>query len=277
MHPNGDPSGDVESNELSVFLEAIFATYGRDLRGYARASMQRRMLAALAKSGLATLKELKERVLANPTAFQQLTEDLCVRVSDMFRDPGVFLNFRTRVIPILRTYPLINIWHCGCASGEEVYSTAIILAEEGLYERTQIYATDVSNEALRDARQGIYTADRLAGFADGYYASGGKADFGDYYTEAYGGIAVREQLRKNVAFFEHDLVSDYVFAEMNVVFCRNVLLYFGSPLRELVIEKLGKSLRPGGFLCLGTSETLRGGSARDFGVFAPAERIYRHP
>jgi chemotaxis protein methyltransferase CheR len=269
--------GDVEESELSLFLEAVFATYGRDLRGYAHASMRRRLLAALAKSGLASLNELKERVLADRAAFTQLTEDVCVRVSDMFRDPSVFLNFRTRVIPILRTYPIINIWHCGCANGEEVYSTAIILAEEGLYERTQIYATDVSNDALREAKQGVYTADRLAGFADGYYAAGGKARFADYYTEAYGGIAIREHLRKNVAFFEHDLVSDYVFAEMNVVFCRNVLLYFGSPLRELVLEKIGKSLRPGGFLCLGTSETLRGGSARSFGVFAPAERIYRHP
>jgi chemotaxis protein methyltransferase CheR len=267
---------DVDPHELSLFLEAIFAAYGQDLRGYAPASLRRRVLAVLAKHGLASLAELQRLVLEDRAAFDQFMEDLRVRVSDMFRDPSFFLHFRTRVIPILRTYPILNIWHCGCATGEEVYTMAIILAEEGLYERSQIYATDVSKEALLQAKQGVFASARLAAFADGYAASGGKSSLGDYYTEAYDGIAIREHLRKNVSFFEHDLVSDYVFGEMNVVLCRNVLLYFGDALRASVVDKLRLSLRPGGFLCLGSSESLRGESARPFTVFAQAERIYRH-
>lgn len=268
--------GDVGADELSLFFEAIFAAYGQDLRGYAPASIQRRVLAVLAKSGLASLAELQRRVLEDRAVFDRFTEDLRVRVSDMFRDPSFFLGFRARVIPILRTYPILNIWHCGCATGEEVYSMAIVLAEEGLYERAQIYATDVSKVALLQAKQGVYASARLAGFAGGYAASGGKATLADYYTEAYDGIAIHEHLRKNVSFFEHDLVSDYVFGEMNVVLCRNVLLYFGDALRQSVVDKLRLSLRPGGFLCLGSSETLRGESARPFRAFAQAERIYRH-
>jgi chemotaxis protein methyltransferase CheR len=267
----------LEPDEVGDLLESIFATYGHDLRGYAGPSIRRRVFASLAKSGLADLRDLKRRILADREAFERFAEDLRVRVTDMFRDPRFFLHFRTRVVPILLTYPVLNIWHCGCATGEEVYATAIVLTEEGLYERSQIYATDVSNQALRQAKAGVYAADRVAGFAEAYSASGGKAKLTDYYTEAYGGIAFRESLRANVLFFEHNLVTDYVFAEMNVVFCRNVLLYFGAPLRERVVEKLGKSLRPGGFLCLGTSESLRGRGAEAFSVFASAEQIYRQP
>jgi chemotaxis protein methyltransferase CheR len=269
-------SADVHAEEVGELLDAIFSVYGLDLRGYARPSIRRRVFAALAKSGLANVTDLKTRVLGDRGAFEEFAEDLRVRVSDMFRDPRFFLHFRTHVTPILRTYPVLNIWHCGCATGEEVYATAIVLAEEGLRERSQIYATDVSNRALRQAKAGVYSADRVTGFAEAYAASGGKAKLSDYYTEAYGGIAFHESLRTNVLFFEHNLVSDYVFAEMNVVFCRNVLLYFGDPLREQVLDKLGKSLRPGGFLCLGSSERLRGRSANRFSVFAGAEQIYRH-
>lgn len=268
------PESDVEALEVRLFLEAISAKYGYDMRGYASDSMRRRVLAALAKSGLAHMGELQHRVLHDASFFARLIEDLTVRVSDMFRDPAFFLTFRTRIVPVLRTYPLLKIWHCGCASGEEVYACAIVLLEEGLYERSQIYATDVSLRALEQAKQGVYPADRVAVFAEGYAASGGKSQFAAYYTEAYDGIALRESLRKNILFFEHNLVSDYVFAEVNVVFCRNVLIYFGQDLRGRVIDKLGASLCPGGFLCLGSSETLRA-PQQPFSEFAPTERIYR--
>lgn len=268
------PESDTETIEVRLFLEAIYAKYGYDLRGYAPASMRRRVLAALARSGAAHLGELQHRLLHEPALFHDMIEHLTVRVSDMFRDPSFFLAFRARVVPILRTYPRLNIWHCGCAAGEEVYACAIVLLEEGLYERAQIYATDVSAQAIEQGKQGLYPAERLATFAESYAASGGKAAFADYYTEAYDGIALRESLQKNILFFDHNLVSDYVFAEMNVVFCRNVLLYFGDDLRGRVMEKITESLCPGGFLCLGNSESLRA-PPDSFTAFDPAERIYR--
>lgn len=270
---SGDP--EVEAIEVRLFLEAIYARYGYDMRGYASASLTRRVLAALARSGAEHLGELQHRVLHDPAFFSRLIETLTVRVSDMFRDPTFFRTFRTHVIPILRTYPLLKIWHCGCASGEEVYATAIVLAEEGLYDRAQIYATDVSADAIEQAKQGVYAAERRSVFEEAYVAAGGTQRFDAYFTEAYGGIAVRESLRRNILFFEHNLVSDYVFAETNVVFCRNVLLYFGDDLRGRVVDKLRESLCPGGFLCLGRSETLRGPHADRFTPFSVAERIYR--
>jgi chemotaxis protein methyltransferase CheR len=180
-------------------------------------------------------------------------------------------------VPLLRTYPLLNIWHCGCATGEEVYSFAILLTETGLYDRAQIYATDLSQRALEQAKDGIYPADRLPLFAENYRRAGGTADFGDYVTEAYDQIALRGSLRRQVVFFQHDLVSDHVFGEMHVVFCRNVLMYFGPELRGRVLGKLVESLVPGGFLALGADERLMAsapgsGSLSDF---APAARIYR--
>jgi chemotaxis protein methyltransferase CheR len=270
------PENETEALEIRLFLDAISAKYGYDMRGYATGSMRRRVLAALARSGLAHLGELQHRVLHDRAFFAEVIEDLTVRVSEMFRDPSFFLAFRSRVVPLLRTYPRLNVWHCGCAAGEEVYATAIVLLEEGLYDRTQIYATDVSAQALEQAKQALYPADRLKAFAEGYAASGGKSTFSSYFTEAYDGIALRESLRKNILFFEHNLVSDHVFAEMNVVFCRNVLIYFGEELRGRVMGTIRESLCPGGFLCLGSSETLRGAQALPFSDFVPTERIYRH-
>jgi chemotaxis protein methyltransferase CheR len=270
------PEKDVENIEIALLLEAIFVRYGYDLRGYAPESMRRRARAALAKSGLAHMGELQHGILADPGLFARVIDDLTVRVSDMFRDPAFFLAFRTHVVPVLRTYPLLKIWHAGCASGEEVYACAIMLLEEGLYERSQIYATDVSGSALQQAKHAVYSAERLPGFAERYAASGGTSTFANYCTEGYDGIALRESLQKNILFFEHNLVSDYVFAEMNVVFCRNVLIYFGERLRGQVLDKLGDSLCPGGFFCLGASETMAGSHASRFADFVGPARIYRH-
>jgi chemotaxis protein methyltransferase CheR len=237
--------------------------------------MSRRLHCALARSGAAHLGDLQHRVLRDPILFARLIEDLTVRVSDMFRDPSFFLALRKRVVPLLRTYPRLNVWHCGCAGGEEVYATAIVLHEEGLYDRCQIYATDVSMHALEQAKHGVYPAQRLPAFAESYAASGGTSTFSSYYTEAYEGIALRESLRRNILFFDHNLVSDHVFAEMNVIFCRNVLIYFGEQLRMQVLKKLDASLCPGGFLCLGGSEMLSEDTS-PFAAFSPEERIYRH-
>ena len=249
-----DPVGESESIEIQLFLEGIHARYGYDLREYARPSMHRRVMAALAASGAPHLGELLHRVLHDRELFAEVLERLTVRVSELFRDPSFFQAYRTTVIPLLRTYPMLKIWHAGCATGEEAYSSAILLREEGLYERTQIYATDLSPRALQHAKDGVYPVSILPSLTTNHEQSGGKQPIEDHVTEAYGQIAIREPLKKNILFFQHDLVTDHVFGEMHVVFCRNVLFYFGGELRQRVVRKLAQSLIPGGFMCLGTSE-----------------------
>jgi chemotaxis protein methyltransferase CheR len=276
-------AAEIEALEIGLLLEAIHARYGYDLRGYAAASMRRRVLAALAHSGCRNLGELQHRLLQDHRFFAGVLDHLTVRVSEMFRDPAFFLAFRLQVAPMLRTYPLLNVWHSGCASGEEVYSMAILLSEEGLHDRVQIYATDLSAAALEQAKQGVYPAERMVvypaermvAYADNHQRSGGRGHLGDHFTEAYDRVAVKEALRRRVLFFEHDLVSDQVFAEMHVVLCRNVLIYFGGELRLEVLRKLGQSTRPGGFLCLGAGEQLPRPLRPLFAEFAGPDRIYR--
>jgi chemotaxis protein methyltransferase CheR len=267
----------VEAIETRALLDAIYARYGYDLREYTAASMKRRVHAVLARTGIEHLGELMHRVLVDPDFFVQVLDDLTVRVSDMFRDPAFYRAFRARVVPVLRTYPLLRIWHAGCASGEEAYASAILLQEEGLYERTQIYATDLSAQAVAEAKHGVYAAERLPTFAENYARAGGLGHFSDYYTAAYDGLAMTEALRRNVLFFQHNLVSDHAFGEMHVVFCRNVFIYFGPELRDRVMATFGHSLCAGGFLCLGSAEQVpRGDRPSVFTDFAPDERIYRH-
>jgi chemotaxis protein methyltransferase CheR len=263
-----------DREQVRALLEAIYARYGYDLRSYAPASIDRRVRAALARSQLRDLAELERGVVEDPAFFAEVLESLMVPVSDMFRDPACYLAFRTQVVPILRTYPQIRIWHAGCARGEEAYACAIVLLEEGLYDRAHIYATDLSAHAIEDAKRGYYTDKRVAGFAEGYRLAGGAHEFDHYYTAAYGRIAMKEMLRRNISFFRHDLVSDEVFGEMQLVFCRNVLIYFDRPLQARVLVKLARSLCPGGFLSLGASERLPRSEVA-FAPFAAPARIYR--
>jgi chemotaxis protein methyltransferase CheR len=271
-----DPDDELETLEIRLLLEAIHATYGYDLRDYAEGSMKRRVHAALAKSGLRHLGELQHRVIRDPDFFATVLEDLTVRVTSMFRDPAFYRSFRSQVVPVLRTYPLLRIWHCGCATGEEVYADAILLSEAGLYDRTQIYATDMSPQALEHAKQGVYSAESVRGFAENYERSGGVSALSDYYTEAYDRIAMKESLRRQVLFFQHNLVSDHVFGEMQVIFCRNVLIYFGQDLKDRVLRKFTESLCPGGFLCLGSGERVPQSAKEHALVEFATERIYRY-
>jgi chemotaxis protein methyltransferase CheR len=268
------------SIELRLLLDGIFARYGYDLRGYAKASMQRRVDAALEAMNARHLGELQHRVLHDRECFSTLLEHVTVRVSELFRDPTFFLEFRARVVPVLRTYPFLKIWHAGCAGGQEAYSGAILLTEEGLLERTQIYATDISARALAQAREGAYTlpSPALAKLEKNYRDTGGSNELTRYLTVALDQVALRPALRRKISFFQHDLVTDHVFGEMNVVFCKNVLIYFGRELRERVLQKIAASLCPGGFLCLGSSERLTGASPIEavFTPFASNQRIYRY-
>ncbi|HVH44953.1 MAG TPA: protein-glutamate O-methyltransferase CheR [Labilithrix sp.] len=271
-------SEDVVDLEIRLLLDAIHARYGYDLRSYAPASMRRRVLGALTSLRLTHLGELQHRLLHDRDCFSDVLDQLTVRVTELFRDPESLCAFRTRVVPLLRTYPFLKVWHAGCASGEEAYTGAILFTEEGLYGRTQIYATDVSQRALQQAREGVYPVTSVPLFERNHRASGARADLSTYFTAAYDHVAMRESLRKNVHFFHHDLVSDHVFGEMHVIFCKNVLIYFNRELRQRVLHKLAQSLCPGGFLCLGSAERLTGATPIEsvFTPFSADHRIYRY-
>jgi chemotaxis protein methyltransferase CheR len=274
QRPPERPANPVELLEIRLFLEAIYERWGYDLRDYARPSMHRRVEAALAKSGASDLGALQHRVLVDAEAFARVLADLTVQVSDLFRDPEFFRSFVDHVVPVLRTYPLLNVWHAGCATGEEAYSTAVLLREAGLLDRCQLYATDLSAAAIERAKDGVFSTDDLAAVEDRYLRAGGATALADHATIAYGQLAFSEAVRRRILFFQHDLVGDHVFGEMHVVFCRNVLIYFGPELRARVLAKLEASLRPGGFLALGTAERLPAG--RSFVDHDAAARIYRH-
>jgi chemotaxis protein methyltransferase CheR len=271
MPPEAADGGD----EIRGFLEAIWTRYGYDLRGYAPASVRRRVAAAMAKLGVSAVADLEARCLETPEFFAEVLESLIVQVSGMFRDPKFFLAVRTRLAPLLRTYPRLDVWISGCATGEEVYSLAILLCEEGLYDRCQIYATDLSARAIERAKAGVYPGESAAPFAGRYLEAGGTSSFANYHTAAYDRIAMRESLRSNILFFQHDLVNDHSFGEMHVILCRNVLIYFGRELQQNVLRKLAASLRPGGFLGLGASEQVWGSAAGFFEDFAADQRVFR--
>jgi chemotaxis protein methyltransferase CheR len=273
----GDNERQSEAIEVRLLLEGIYARYGYDLRGYADASMQRRVRAVLARMGIERVSELQHRVLREPETFSYVLGSLAVCVTELFRDPDQYRLLRERVIPVLRTYPLLKIWLAGCASGEEAYSMAMLLTEEGLYERTQIYATDLNAEALERAKAGVYSIEALPAFQDGFQRAGGTSDISRYCTVAYDAIAMSDALRRNILFFQHDLVSDHAFGEMNVIFCRNVFIYFGAELRTRVLDKLAESLRSGGYLCLGRSERIgRSQHEQSFEQLTASEAIYRY-
>jgi chemotaxis protein methyltransferase CheR len=268
-------SDETESIEIALVLEAIHRRYGYDLREYVPDTVRRRLHTALVRSGAAHLGELQHRLLHDHAWFPDLLHQLTVQVSDMFRDPEFYRVFRTRVAPVLRTYPQLKLWHAGCSSGEEVYATAILLTEEDLYERSQIYATDLSGRALDAAREGVYDVAEARRFAENYRLSGGVARFEDYCSAAYGRIAMHEELKRNLVFFEHNLASDYAIGEMHVVFCRNVLFYFNEGLRRRVLDMLGQALCYGGFLCLGATEAAPQVAGRAFNGFAAEARIFQ--
>jgi chemotaxis protein methyltransferase CheR len=248
---------DLESIEIDLLLEAIFRRYGYDFRDYARASIERRIRLFLSGSGCATVSEMIPRVLHEAEFFSRLAPYFSIPVTEMFRDPWVYRALREQVVPLLRTWPHIKIWHAGCATGEEVYSLAIVLKEEGLYERATIYATDFSDTALEQARAGTYEIDRLQEATRNYQKAGGKASLADYYHAAYGAAAMDPALRERIVFSSHNLASDSVFGEMHLVLCRNVLIYFNRELQDRALGLFAESLVHGGFLCLGTKEDLQ--------------------
>jgi chemotaxis protein methyltransferase CheR len=266
----------TEQIELELLLEAIFRKYHYDFRGYSQASIKRRLAQAQQRFGLATLSKLQEAVLHDPAMLPELLNYLTVQVSEMFRDPSFFKALRERVVPILRTYPSLKVWVAGCSAGEELYSLAILFREEGLESRTIFYATDINAMALDKARAGVYEIDRLPVFTENHQRSGGKTSLSEYYTAAYSNVAFDKTLRDRAVFSDHSLVTDSVFAEVHLISCRNVLIYFDRSLQDRAIGLFKDSLVRKGFLALGAKESLRF-SAHDtaFLDFVPEERIYQ--
>ena len=242
--------------KVNVLLDVIYEKRHYDFRRYARASLRRRLALAAQELDCASLDELQKKVLTDDGAFGALVRFLTVPVSEMFRDPAFFRVFREHVVPELHTYPSLKIWVAGCSSGEEVYSLAIVLAEERLLERTLIYATDINEESLARARAGVYSIDRLRLFSDNYFKSGGQLSLSRYYTAAYGGAVLSRHLSANVVFSDHSLATDSVFSEVQVVTCRNVMIYFDRSLQDRVLGLFADALPRRGFLGLGSKETV---------------------
>jgi len=266
----------IEQIELTLLLEGIFLRWGYDFRGYSRASVRRRVGEFMARHGLARVSDLTARALHDEPFFQELLQQFSVPVTEMFRDPSVYLALRREVVPYLRTYPFIKVWHAGCASGEEVYSLAILLEEEGLYDRCTIYATDVNEAALERARAGVYPVAAMQDFTENYQRAGGTGSLADWYQAGYDRVALRAALRRNVTFARHNLATDHVFSEVHLVLCRNVLIYFDRPLQDRALGLFEESLVHDGFLCLGTKETLAFSSRQaSFTELDRSSRIYR--
>ena len=272
----GDESDRVEDVEARLLLEGIQQVYGYDFRDYAEASIRRRLAHWLAESRFETLSQAQSSLLRDPKIFLSLLSGLTVNVTEMFRDPAFFKALRSQVIPFLKTYPFVKIWHAGCATGEEAYSMAILLNEEGMAGRYRMYATDIDEAVLATAAEGLVPLSEMQKFTRNYQNSGGTASFADYYTARYGRAILSADLKKSIVFAPHNLTADGEFGEMNLVLCRNVMIYFKQPLKERCLNLFDASLVPGGFLCLGLKESLERRALRaSYEELVPRLRIYR--
>lgn len=262
--------------EISLLLEAIQQVYGYDFRGYNQAHVRRRILHRVQNLGLKSISELQHKLLHEDHFIEIVLRDLSINVTEMFRDPGFYRSLRTEVIPVLKTYPYIKVWHAGCSTGEEVYSFAILLQEEGLLDRAQVYATDFNPLVLETARKGIYPVSKIREYTQNYQASGGAFSFSDFYIARYDSVIMDQHLRKNIVFAEHNLVTDHVFAEVQIIICRNVLIYFNMELQNRVLRLFTESLVKGGYLGLGSKENIMFTAvADDFSVVNASEKIYK--
>jgi chemotaxis protein methyltransferase CheR len=265
-----------DSIELELLLEAIHRRYGFDFRDYAAESLRRRFHRRARAEGVESLSELQGLLLRDPACMERLLTDLSVNVTAMFRDPSFFAALRREVVPILRAQPFARIWCAGCSTGEEVYSLAILLREESLYDRVRIYATDLNEYALEAAAAGVVPLRRMQEYTDNYIRSGGVRDFSEYYVAAYDAARFNRDLIGNVVFAQHNLATDRAFAEFHLILCRNVLIYFDTTLQNRVAKLFCDSLCPFGVLGLGSRETVAFSPVADrLAPLAPRDRIFR--
>jgi chemotaxis protein methyltransferase CheR len=242
--------------EIQLLLEVIFLKYGYDFRKYSKAHVNRRILFELGRSRLSSIAEMQHKILYDPEFFHVLLLDLSLNVTEMFRDPEFFVTLREKIVPLLQNFPVIKIWHAGCSTGEEVYSMAIMLKEENLLDRCIIYGTDFNQIVLDTAAKAIYPIDKIKDYSKNYNLAKGKASLSDYFTVKYGAAKLNNELKKNIVFSDHNLVSDGMFGEMHMIVCRNVLIYFNRELQNKVHRLFLSSLVSGGILCLGPKESL---------------------
>ena len=277
-HQPSTPEGRLETEqlELQLLLEGIFRQYGFDFREYAPSSLKRRVWRRVHAEGLSTIAGLLERVLHDPAVMEQLLLDLSINVTSMFRDPTFYAAFREKVVPLLRTYPFTRIWVAGCSTGEEVYSLAILLTEEGLYGRSRIYATDINEAVLERARGGVFPLDKMKEYTENYIRAGGQRSFSEYYLAKYEGALFERSLTENVVWAPHNLVQDRSFNTFNLIMCRNVMIYFDRTLQTRVHQLFYDSLERFGFLALGHKESIRFTGLEDrYEEIDGQEKLYR--
>jgi chemotaxis protein methyltransferase CheR len=250
-------SDELERIEVQVLLEAIYQHYGFDFRGYAPGSLKRRLWRRAIAEKVETMSALQDRVLHDPAVMERLLLDLSINVTSMFRDPSFFQAMRQKVVPLLRTYPFIRIWNAGCSTGEETFSLAILLREEGLYDRARIYATDINDQVLDQARSGVFPLEKMRDYTENYIRAGGAESFSSYYTAKGETARFKSDLIEQVVFAQHNLVSDAPFNEFNLIVCRNVMIYFGKALQDRVHELFYESLDPFGILAMGHKESIK--------------------
>jgi len=262
--------------EMRLLIEAIYLKYSYDFREYSGSSQKRRVLHALQQMNIPTISILQDKILRDADVFAELLQYLTIPVSEMFRDPSYFLALRRDVMPFLKTYPSLKIWIAGCSTGEEVYSMAILLKEEGLLDRTIIYATDINPQSLEKAKKGVFSLENIKNYTRNYQNAGGKKSFSDYYTAAYNAALFDKSLMENVTFADHSLATDSVFAEVNLVSCRNVLIYFNKKLQDRALGLFHDALCHRGFLGLGSKESLDFSAyVNSFDAFDRPERVFR--
>lgn len=267
---------EVSDTEIRQLLETLYQRYHYDFRQYAAASLKRRLQQAMTHFHCSSLMQLQERVLADENAFPRLLEYLTVQVSDLFRDPEFFLALRRQVIPLLATYPSLKLWIAGCSTGEEAYSFAILLAEEGLLARTRIYATDINDGSLSKAQKGVYSLDRMRQFTMNHRAAGGRGSLSDYYHASHDSAVMAPDLKQHITFADHSLATDSIFSEVQLVSCRNVLIYFDRALQDRALGLFNDALCRRGFLGLGSKESVRFSAyTHRFAELNPEQKIYR--
>jgi chemotaxis protein methyltransferase CheR len=263
--PQAEQQNELEDIEIVLLLEGLYRYYGFDFRDYSPASLKRRILERMRAEKIETVSRYQERVLHDEACMERLLLGLSVHVTSMFRDPGFYQTFRQKVVPILKTYPTVRVWHAGCSTGEEVYSMAILLQEEGLSRKSLIYATDISHEVLHKAKEGIFPLAAMQEYTSNYMRAGGQREFSDYYTADYNNVIFHPSLKTNVVFAEHNLATDGSFNEFHVILCRNVMIYFNKALQERVHNLIYESLSMFGIFGLGNKESLK---------FTPREGFY---
>lgn len=267
---------ELEKIEIDLLLHAIYRLTGYDFQNYAYASVRRRIWHRVNAERLDTITSLTDKVIHDKGCMDRLLGDMTIHVTEMFRDPEMFLSFRKLVVPLLRTYPFIRIWHAGCSTGEEVYSMAILLHEEGLLAKSRIYATDVNEVVLAQAKEGVFPLERMQQYTRNYLDAGGQDSFSNYYTAKYDSVVFQASLRKSIIFSQHNLVTDGSFNEFHVILCRNVMIYFNKQLQDHVHTLLYNSLSTFGVLVLGTKETINFTSqSANYEQLDQVSRLYR--